>query len=134
MTAQTIEEVVIEKGTWKREPLETFARAVVCRALNLRLIGVTYFNNDDVADADQPGDKTTVGAAFKLLAIANVIAPYRGTIESLEIWGGIRRSSRPCCHGHRNQLYELTNTGMAEEWLRRHGGAPQPAQQEMMFA
>jgi hypothetical protein len=130
---ETIEEVIIEKLTWKPE-IEDFALAVLVTARALRMTGVSYFNNDDVPDGDQPLDRTTVGAAFKMLALANIIAPWRGTIESKEIWGGMRRSSRRCCHGHRNQLYELTNTGIAEEWLRRHGGAPQPAQTEMSFA
>lgn len=120
----SLEEAVVNKLVWKGPLMDRYARALLLAALDLAARGKTYFNNDDVEEAAQPGDKTTVGTAIKLLINEKIITPFRGNIPDLEVWGGMRRSSRACNNGHRNQLYTLTNAGIAREWLRRHGGAP----------
>ena len=116
-----IEHVIIHKQTWKGPVIDAYASALLRAALQRRDEGVTYFNNDDVPEIDQPRDKTTVGVVFKLLMLESVIEPWRGNVPEHGIWGGMRRSIRKCNNGHRNQLYCLTNRGIAEAWLRRHG-------------
>jgi hypothetical protein len=96
--------------------LKRYAIALVVRAIDL-----PYLNNDDVPEEFQPGDGVTVGAAFRMLLNAQVIRPYRETIESAGIYGGFRRSTRPENNGHRNPLYTLVNRTVAQEWLRSHG-------------
>jgi hypothetical protein len=91
-------------------------------ALLTSLLARPYGNNDDVPDAVQPLDRTTVGAGIRVALDAGCIVPWRGTIEALQIYGGMRRSSRPDCHGHRNPLYQVV-APVANEWLTRHGVA-----------
>lgn len=126
-----VEQAIIHKQAWKSGVMDAYATALLRSALRLLDQGVTYFNNDDVREIDQPNDGTTVGATFKLLTLENVIAPWRTTIERLQIYGGMRRSGRRCCNGHRNQLYCLVNRGIAEEWLRRHGVEVEPRQLDL---
>jgi hypothetical protein len=116
-----VEQAIIHKQAWKSPVLDAYVSALLRAALRLLDRGVYYFNNDDVVEADQPNDGTTVGAAFKLLAMEKIIEPWRGNDQERDIYGGYRRSSRKCNNGHRNQLYTLTNRGIAEEWMRRHG-------------
>lgn len=116
-----VEQAIIHKQAWKSPVLDAYVTALLRAALRLLDRGTVYFNNDDVAEADQPNDGTTVGAAFKLLMLETVVEPWRGTVSEREIYGGMRRSGRKCNNGHRNQLYTLTNRGIAHEWLRRHG-------------
>ena len=129
-----IDGVVVLKAAWRAPTLNAYATALVESARGLYLDqGVSYFNNDDVADEHQPGDKTTVGAAFRMLIAAGVIEAWRGNDEAKGIWGGIRKSTRPECHGHRNQLYRLVSIGLADEWLARHGVKPAKPQREFAF-
>lgn len=116
-----VEQAIIHKQAWKSPVIDAYVSALLRAALSLLDRGVVHFNNDDVAEVDQPNDGTTVGAAFKLLALEKIVEPWRGNIAEREIFGGMRRSSRKCNNGHRNQLYTLTNRGIAHEWLRRHG-------------
>ena len=125
-----VEAAIIHKQAWKSPVLDKYVSSLLCSALRLDSEGISFFNNDDVPELDQPNDGTTVGASFKLLAMENVIEPWRGNIPDREIWGGMRRSSRKCNNGHRNQLYTITNRGIAETWLRRHGVAIAPRQLE----
>jgi hypothetical protein len=126
-----VEAAIIHKQAWKSDVLDRYVTSLLRAALRLTDEGITHFNNDDVHELDQPNDKTTVGAAFKLMAMENIIEPWRGNIPEREIWGGMRRSSRKCNNGHRNQLYTLTNRGIAETWLRRHGVAIRPNQLDL---
>ena len=96
-------------------------------ALLSALLTRPYGNNDDVPDTVQPLDRTTVGAGIRVALDAGCIVPWRGTIEALQIYGGMRRSSRPDCHGHRNPLYQIV-APVAREWLQRHGVAMPAAQ------
>ncbi len=128
-----VEAAIIHKQAWKSEVLDRYVSALLREALHLAGDGITHFNNDDVRDIDQPNDKTTVGAAIKLLAMENIIEPWRGNAPEREIWGGMRRSSRKCNNGHRNQLYTLTNRGIAEAWLRKHGVAIRPNQLDLFL-
>jgi hypothetical protein len=123
-----VEHAIIHKQTWKSDILDRYTTGLLLAALRLLDDGVPHFNNDDVPEPYQPGDKTTVGAAFKLLALANIIEPWRGNIAEQGIYGGMRRSSRRGNNGHRNPLYNLTNTGIAREWLERHGVELEPVQ------
>lgn len=73
-----VEQAIIHKQAWKSPVLDAYVTALLRAALRLLDRGVYYFNNDDVAEADQPNDGTTVGAAFKLLALEKIIEPWRG--------------------------------------------------------
>lgn len=111
-----IEEAIIAKCVWKSDEMDTYITAFLEAALRL-----PYVNNDDVHDHAQPLDKTTVGTAIKLLLIEHIIQPFHGNVPLKDIWGGMRRSTRACCNGHRNPLYTLTNAGLARAWLAAHG-------------
>lgn len=126
-----VEQAIIHKQAWKSPVLDAYVSALLRAALRLLDSGTIYFNNDDVGDLDQPGDGTTVGVSFKLLSHENIIEAWRGCDDEQGIYGGIRRSSRRCNNGHRNQLYTLTNRGIAEEWLRRHGHIIEPRQLDL---
>lgn len=126
-----LDQAIIHKLAWKSPVIDAYVSALLRAAISLRDRGVSFFNNDDVAECDQPNDGTTVGAAFKLLALENIIEPWRLNVPEADIWGGMRRSSRKCNNGHRNQLYALTNRGVAEAWLRRHGVEPPPRQLDL---
>jgi hypothetical protein len=130
-----IRDVVICKTEWKSPQIHRYAVALVLAARRLRAEQHTlHFNNDDVDAAFQPNDGTTVGAAFRMLLSAGVITPWRGTLEAHGIYGGMRRSTRPECNGHRNQLYQLISMDIADAWLRRHGErVPTGPQAEMAF-
>jgi hypothetical protein len=124
----TVDHALLAKLAWKNETVSSYARALLTQAVRLRQGGVLFFNNDDVPEEFQPGDGNTVGAVFRMLHTLKIIQPWRGSVESKDIWGGMRRSTRECCNGHRNQLYELTNEGIARAWLERHGVDLHPAQ------
>jgi hypothetical protein len=117
----TVEHAIIHKQAWKSPILDRYVTGFLRAALRLQADGIEYFNNDDVPDCYQAGDGTTVGAAVKLLLMEHIIAPWYGTVEAAGIIHGRRRSTRPENHGHKNQLYTLTNLGIAREWLARHG-------------
>ena len=128
------DEAVILKAAWRAPALNEYATALVRAGRDLYLDrNVVYFNNDDVGEEHQPGDKTTVGSAFRMLLAAGVIEPWHGTDEARSIWGGMRRSTRAECHGHRNQLYCLVSLPIADEWLLRHGVEPPKQQKEFAF-
>lgn len=126
-------EAIIAKLTWRSGVAHAYASALLRAALALADAGVVYFNNDDVDELDQPLDKTTVGSVFRMLMAANIIEPWRGTVATQMIWGGMRRSTRRANNGHRNQLYTLTSHGIATEWLRRCGAAPAPKQLTLLL-
>jgi hypothetical protein len=106
--------VCIRKLAWSPELVRYVS------ALLQVMLARPYGNNDDVPDSVQPLDRTTVGAGIRVALDAGCIVPFRLTIESLNIFGGMRRSSRPECHGHRNPLYQVV-APVAREWLKRHG-------------
>lgn len=129
----SITDVVIHKQTWKSAEHNGYARALLTEARRLRLFeGVVYFNNDDVDDTHQPGDKTTVGSVFKLLLHEEIIEPYYETNPEKNIFGGRRRSSRACNNGHKNPLYSIASMTKLETWLQRHGGVPAGPQMELL--
>lgn len=130
---KTIEEAIISKNVWRSEIIDKYCTHLLLAALDLLANGTSYFNNDDVPDAHQPHDKTTVGAAIKQLLMVKIIQPWHCNVEDKDIWGGMRRSTRECCNGHRNQLYALTNEGMAREWLSRHQVKTVPIQTELAY-
>lgn len=129
-----VDHVIISKQAWKSPAMDLYAGALLTNALRLYASGTVYFNGDDVPEAYQPGDGTTAGAVIRMLTSLKIIEPWRGTVESKKIWGGMRRSTRECCNGHRNQLYALTNTGIAREWLSRHGTPQERVQEELQFS
>jgi hypothetical protein len=122
----TIDEAVIRKSSWKNECIKNYCIALVRAGMERAFSACPYFNNDEVPEPQQPNDKTTVGAAFRMLMTAGVILPFRGTIESKEIFGGMRASTRAGNNRHRNQLYVLTSAPVAAEWLLRQGAIPPP--------
>lgn len=126
-----VTDAMIHKMAWKAPVLDKYATGLLTAALRLRANGVQFFNNDDVPDFFQPGDRTTVGIVFKLLMHERVITRFHVTIPDAKIFGGMRASTRKENNGHRNQLYELTNEGMAREWLERHGVTVEPVQQQL---
>lgn len=110
------------KLVWKSELFRRYAVALVEAAVELKKVrGIVYFNSDDCPAWALPGDQTTIGAATRVLLACSVIVPFRETIFELAIFGGMRKSTRECCHGHRNPLYSLTSLPIAEEFLRRNG-------------
>lgn len=111
MSIETVDAAVVAKLVWKSGRMRDYAAALLRAALDLDGLA---FNNDDVPDADQPLDKTTVGAVFRMLAGANVIKCAERT----------RKSSRAGCRGHRNLLWYLTNKAIARAWLKANGLAP----------
>jgi len=128
-----VEHAIITKQTWRSPVMDAYARALITSGRTLLLFKrVPYFNNDDVPAAFQPNDGTTVGATFKQLQLAGIIEPWRGSVPELQIWGGMRKSTRPENNGHRNQLWALTSIAAADTWLSRHG-ATQPDQQMRLF-
>jgi hypothetical protein len=134
MSVETVDEAIVAKLTWRHPVMVAYTRALIARALALLEAGVVFFNNDDVAEEDQPGDGTTVGSVIRQLLDAHILEPWRGSLPDAGIWGGMRKSSRRECHGHRNQLYTLTNRGLAEAWLRRHGAPVAVHQEELALA
>lgn len=121
--SDAVTSAILHKQTWKRPEMDQYARALLTEARRLYLIErVVYFNNDDVPELSQPGDGKTVGLVVKLLTHEKIIEPYRGSHPELEIWGGMRRSTRRCNNGHRNQLYKIRSMALLETWLDRHGG------------
>jgi hypothetical protein len=100
------DKAIIIKAAWKKESLAMYLTSFL--KAGLRATGP--FNNDDVPDAEQPLDKTTVGAGVRMLLACNIIS-HAGTT---------RPSTRKECNGHRNNLY-IVQPGLAREWLRRHG-------------
>jgi hypothetical protein len=112
----SVEQAAIRKFAWKPD------LAQYVTALLSALLTRPYGNNDDVAEALQPLDKTTVGAGIRVAIDAGCIVPLRASIESAGIFGGMRKSTRPGCNGHRNQLYQVV-APVAREWLTRHGVA-----------
>lgn len=113
----------IQKLAWKPEAVRYLT------ALLQALLVRTYGNNDDVPADAQPLDKTTAGAMVRAALASGLIVHYRGSHPELDIYGGIRRSTRPECHGHRNPLYCVV-APVAREWLERHGiYPPAPATQ-----
>lgn len=127
-TPQPIDAVVERKTVWRSETMHRYAIGLIEAALRLAEAGIPYFNSDDAPDWCLPNDKTTIGAGTRLLLAGNVMAPFRETLPGLGIYGGIRKSRRPCCNGHRNQLYTLTSLPIAREFLKRHG-LTQPREQ-----
>ena len=127
-----VDRVAAQKMFWHSAKVDAYVGALLKAALKLNAQDIVYFNNDDVPDPFQPGDGTTVGALFGMLKSKHVhlIQPWRGSVAAEKIWGGIRKSTRECCNGHPNQLYTLTSVGLAEAWLRQHGG-DELRQQEM---
>lgn len=128
---KTVNEAIEAKLVWKPGTITDYARALLTEAVRLHWKGVPYFNNDDVAEADQPGDKTTVGAAVRMLINAKIIEATGVHLPDRGIRFGQRASTRVGNHGHRNQLYALTNHAIAQEWLERHGGSVEVAQLEI---
>lgn len=128
MTTTTVLDAVVHKQCWKNDVITRYVSALLQQARRLHGEGIVFFNNDDVPDVHQPGDKTTVGAAFKLMIHEDIIEPFRGSVAAQEIWGGYRKSSRKCNNGHKNQLYQLTSTAIADAWLTRHGYATEARQ------
>ena len=126
-----VDRAVLHKLAWKSETTRRYASALVRAGMACHRRGVMHFNNDDVAEHEQPLDRTTVGACVRLLSAENVIAHWRGTIDAEEIHGGMRRSTRPGNHEHRNQLYQLTSYGLANRWLVANGTEPEPVQGEL---
>jgi hypothetical protein len=132
--SDTVDTAILAKLTWKQRVMEQYAEALLLTAVQHLDKDVVFFNNDDVPDVDQPGDKTTVGAVIRQFLTVHLIEPWYGSLAEFEIHGGMRRSSRPECHGHRNQLYTLTSRALAEEWLRRRGRMLVARQEEFAFA
>lgn len=117
---ETVQEAIIAKHTWRSTEIDDYVTAFLTAGFQLMSVNRTFLNNDDVEDAFQPLDGSTSGAAIKQLLMAKIISPWRGNVESENIWGGMRRSSRKFCHGHPNPVYQL-NVPLAREWLMRHG-------------
>lgn len=117
----------------KPDLLSRYAVALVERAVEIKKVhGIVYFNSDDAPEWALPNDRTTIGAATRMLMASGVIAPFRETIVELHIFGGMRKSTRECCNGHRNPLYQLTTR--AEEFLLQHGAGIAKGQMELGLA
>lgn len=127
----TVEEAIIAKLTWKTDVTQRYARAFLETGVSLFIRGTNFFNNDDVAERDQPNDGTTVGVVVKMLLMAKVIEATYPHLPDKGIIYGRRASTRDACNGHKNQLYRFTNANIALEWLRRNGRPSNPIQTEL---
>jgi len=126
---------IVHKLVWKSYDMDGYANALLAVAHTLYLdYACVYFNNDDVPEDAQPLDGNTVGLTIKLLCSEGILSPWRGNVPDLEIWGGMRRSSRKCCHGHRNPLYGIASMSKLETWLERHGSSVEQRQGELFNA
>jgi len=121
-TNPELDKATLKKLVWKPGPMTAYAAALIrCGLRHLDGEGPVFFNSDDLPDSDQPGDGSSSGCVVHLLAEAAIIQPLDGNIPDLHIFAGRRKSPRPCCHRRKNQLYRITNRGIAEAWLARHG-------------
>jgi hypothetical protein len=125
------DEAIIAKLVWKSNETRAYARELLETGVRLYIAGKPYFNNDDVRESAQPGDKTTVGAVIRTLLMQKIIERAFVHLPDQGIHYGTRKSSRPECNGHANPVYKLTNTGIAMEWLKRNGGPVAPRQMNL---
>jgi len=122
---------------WKHPELQRFAVALVRHALSPspggegRGEGGT-FTTDIVPDAERGTGQGIAGSVVELLKNANVIQPV-GHMSGGE-WYALRvKSSRPDRKSAWLNVYKLTNRGLAEAFLRRHGSAVARPQQQPEF-
>ena len=119
---------ICKQVIWKNTELQSFAVAVVRRAIELYRQGVYVFASDDVPLA--PLGNGTSGSVMQVLRVANVIKHFRGNIEP-DTWGGFRPSKRKASNRALIATYVLTSMTVAETFLRRNGAIVEPEQLEM---
>ena len=107
-----------------------FCSALLVAAVNRLDAGLSYFASDDVPETKYPDkkDSAVVGAVTSQLIRAGTIQQFYGNIPSEKIFGGRRMSKRGTRNGSKIGIYQLTNRGMAVEWLKRNGVSTEPVQ------
>lgn len=101
---KTVQEAIEAKLFWKPGTTTDYGLALLSAAVRLHRKGIPYFNNDDVPEVQQPGDKTTVGAVVRMMINAKIIEATGVHLPEKGIRFGQRASTRAGCNGHRNQL------------------------------
>jgi hypothetical protein len=122
---------ISQEVVWKDDEIKTFAVALVKRAL---ASGRPHFTTDIVPDSERGTGRGIAGSVIELLKNANVIQPVGHTSDGQ--WFALRvKSTRPDRKSAWISVYQLTNQGMAREFLTRHGaGSAIPLKQQEFFA
>ena len=124
-------EAVQQVTAWKNVELQLYCMQLVRVGLFLLSHGVPYFGSDDVTEEHQPAGHAIPGCAISVLRAAHVISDYFGNHPEDRIFNGRRMSKRPLANGRKVALFQLTNRGMAEEFLRRNQIPFEPQQLEL---
>ena len=126
---QNFQQAIHAEIVWKNAEMQRFATALVRAALKLG----GHFTTDIVPD-DLRGDGTGIaGSVIELLKNANVIQPV-GHMHHGQ-WFALRtKSTRPDRKSAWLCVYQLTSTGLAEAFLKRHGTPLTVTQPEFALA
>ena len=124
------QEAIAQQTIWKNFEMQQFAVTLIEKALAKG----GHFTTDIVPD-DCRGDGSGIaGSAIELLKNAKVIQPV-GHLDSAGQWYALRtKSTRPDRKSAWLNVYQLTGTALAQEFLRRHGLPPVPKQDEFALA
>ena len=126
-------EAVQQVTAWKNVALQSYCVQLVKVGLDLLNRGIPYFGSDDVPEAFQPDSHAIPGCAISVLRAGHVIGDYFGTHPDDRIFNGRRMSKRALANGRKVALFQLTNRGMAEEFLNRNDIPYEPTQMELFL-
>ena len=115
---------------WKSQEQIDAGVALLKVALAQLDTGRGYFGPDEIDPAIDFGQHT-MGIVIYRMQDAHIIRKYERTIPELKIKFGCRKSLRPQAKGRKLQLYVVTNRGIVEAWLSRHGVLVSPRQAEL---
>lgn len=124
-------EAVSQVTLWKNESLRKYAVAFIKTGLDLLSIEMPFFGSDDLPENVHEGNIAIPGIAVMMLEKAGIIIPYYGTNNSLEIFGGRRKSKIKASHGRKVNIYQIRSQGLAQEFLRRNMVDVEPIQENL---
>jgi hypothetical protein len=124
---------VCQIAAWKNHELERYCCALVGAGLDLLAREVPYFGADDIEEVDQPESPAVAGISARVLKSAGVIQCYTGHNPDAGVFYGRRKSRHKSAHGREIHLYQIANSDLAFEFLKRHGMSCEP-QQVSLFA
>jgi len=108
---------------WKSPAILAAACEIVKAGVHALNRGVPYFGPDDIPESFTASGAGITGSAVHMLREAHIICDYFGNDLLGGVKQGRRKSKRKAANGRKVCLYQLTNTGIAEMFLRRHGVA-----------